>query len=233
MMKKIALIGLMLCCQTTYANLQPETCVQVVSQSEYDGVQKYHLLIHNKIIYQCPNNTYFINDKCQPVFGSFGIDDYIDNYKRMADKIYHTSEEVLKAGFKFDKYNLAFGYINSLWIPIYASKELNYPLTFKNNLLILNFPKEHQYTIGAYPRGMLRPINYMFIQEKLKKAVIRQYKGKITRATFTTDKNERFQYRLDYKGDKLIKSQILYQKSPKAVWQVDSSESYHYKQCRT
>lgn len=231
-MKKITFIGLLLLCQTSYANLQPDICVQVVNQSK-DSINNNssNLFIHNKIIYSCPINNVNINDECEVVFGKFDINDYDDVSKQTADMVYGTNKELEQLGFKFDSYNLAYGYSHSLWQVVSIAQDLKHSLSFKNNLLVINFPKDERYEIGAYPKGMFRPINYMFIQEKIKKAVIRKYQEKISRVTLSTDKNERFQYRFSYNGNRLTKAQIWFQKSPKSEWQFDSSQTYHYTGC--
>lgn len=109
-------------CQTSYANLQPDICVQVVNQSK-DSINNSssNLFIRNKIIYSCPVNNININD-------------YDDVSKQTADMVYGTNKELEQLGFKFDSYNLAYGYSHSLWQVVSIARDLKHSLSFKKTI---------------------------------------------------------------------------------------------------
>lgn len=228
-MKRYFFLYLTILCQIVYAKPSVNDCIGVVSTNANEEWSKTYVLnIRSNNTYMCDEN----NQSCMPLLIKDLPKKPYDDNANLASIMSNSIEFLNENGFLFDKYGLALEYAHSISIPIFTAKyHLNHSLKFENNILTISFPKSEQYEIGAYPRGMLRPIDYMFIQDKIAKVVIQKHEGRVEKATFTTNKNEKFQYRLTYQKDRLIKSEILFQKTPQSAWWVDTVQDYHYIPC--
>ncbi|MDO4897026.1 MAG: hypothetical protein Q3971_06650 [Moraxella sp.] len=230
-MKRLIIIGLLSLCQLScvYSQSLNPVCVEVVENRVADNIrQTYYLKNDHQNVYFCSDD---IKDCVLKVTNTAPTEPY-DGDVYWSFIFGHHIDELSELGLDFDINRFAVNYAHSLWLVISVAKdELNYPMSFHDDLLIIDFPKDRYHEIGAYPKGMLRPIEHIFIQEKITKAIIKKHQGKVVEATFTTDKDEHFQYRLSYHSNKLVKSEILFQKSIQDDWQTDVFENYHYIQC--
>lgn len=212
-----------------YAKPSLNNCIGVIStNANQEWSETYFLNIGSDGTYMCDGT----NQNCIPLLIKDLPEKPYDDNANLASIMSNSIEFLNENGFLFDEYGLASGYAHSIFISIFTAKyRLNHSLKFENDILSIDFPENDQYEIGAYPRGMLRPIDYMFIQDKITKVVIQKHQGRVEKATFTTNKNEKFQYRLTYQKDRLVKSEILFQKTPQSAWRVDAMQEYHYIPC--
>lgn len=236
-MKQLLLLTILFCFLTyVYAS---DSCVRVIEQDREDSTV-YHLIIKDKAMYFCDANTMKLDDSCPLIFAKAPQKEIYSEDEYRADIFYNSMAYVNELGLYFDKDNLAYDYAHSLsGVLNIAKNELNLPLDFKrvdvpwmtSKRFSLDFTKT-DYSVGAYPRGLLIPISTVFVNDILRYVGIEMAENKVTNIDFQTQEGQWFYYRLSYEGDKLIKSEIMVKNKQTLQIESEITKVYHYFDCQ-
>ena len=217
-------------------------CIRVsetsINEKQQSTTQTYTIVAKNHALYLCDKNASRMSDKCSLLFGKVPAKDTYSTDEHWANEYYHSMRYLKGRNIRFDSYNVAYDYAHSL-NQIIAIAENNLqnvnadkPIPFCRNRLYLDFAKiNDRFEIGSYPNGILRPINYLFINDTIKNVEVIKRANKVSTIKVMTDKNQRFKYKLYYKNDMLVQSEILFQSKIGLPWEKDTIKTYRYFNC--